>query len=116
MEEIVTYLKKFQLAILIVIASIVVCVLLIKQAIPEVQKIQNIQADYISKSSQLADTERQLADLNNVVEKERAENCIKCGLCSKSCPQGLKIPELLSDILNEYEKAKASGGHKEMKS
>ncbi len=39
-------------------------------------------------------------------EEERAEECTKCGLCSKNCPQGLQIPELLEKIAQEYKKAK----------
>ena len=40
-------------------------------------------------------------------EEERAEECIKCGLCTKNCPQGLQIPELLEKAIHEYEKIKA---------
>ncbi len=39
-------------------------------------------------------------------ENERVNNCIQCGLCSKKCPQGLKIPELLAQMKIEYEKIK----------
>ena len=37
-----------------------------------------------------------------------ANNCIKCGLCNKNCPQNLPIPDLLAQVQKEYEKAKAS--------
>lgn len=37
-------------------------------------------------------------------ESERPENCIQCGLCTKNCPQNIKIPELLAKIANEYKK------------
>lgn len=40
-------------------------------------------------------------------DEERAEACIKCGLCNKNCPQSLQIPELLVKIADEYKKAKA---------
>ena len=26
-------------------------------------------------------------------EKEKAKNCVECGLCEKACPQGLSIRE-----------------------
>lgn len=38
---------------------------------------------------------------------ERPENCIKCGLCKKNCPQNLQIPELLAKVHEEYLAAKA---------
>ncbi len=37
-------------------------------------------------------------------EKERANKCIKCGLCNKNCPQNINIPELLAEISSEYDK------------
>ena len=39
-------------------------------------------------------------------EEERAQACIKCGLCNKNCPQSLQIPELLAKVEEEYKKAK----------
>ncbi|MBR2068595.1 MAG: 4Fe-4S dicluster domain-containing protein [Candidatus Gastranaerophilales bacterium] len=42
----------------------------------------------------------------SLAEEERANACIKCGLCSKNCPQSLQIPELLEKIEKEYKKAK----------
>lgn len=39
-------------------------------------------------------------------ETERADKCIKCGLCKTKCPQHLDIPELLVKVHNSYLKAK----------
>ncbi|MCR5262021.1 MAG: aldo/keto reductase [Candidatus Gastranaerophilales bacterium] len=44
---------------------------------------------------------------DTLAEAEKPEQCIKCGLCSKNCPQNLKIPELLTEISEEYKKIKA---------
>ncbi len=43
-----------------------------------------------------------------LADSEKANNCIKCGLCNKNCPQNLPIPDLLAQVQSEYEKAKAS--------
>ena len=39
-------------------------------------------------------------------ESERGDKCIKCGLCNKNCPQNLQIPDLLSQIDDEYKSIK----------
>ena len=39
-------------------------------------------------------------------ENERPDKCIKCGLCSKNCPQNLDIPALLTKVSDEYKKIK----------
>jgi len=39
-------------------------------------------------------------------DSEKPEECIKCGLCSKNCPQNLQIPELLVKVSDEYKKIK----------
>ncbi|MBR1617385.1 aldo/keto reductase [bacterium] len=41
-------------------------------------------------------------------ENEKPDKCIKCGLCSKNCPQNLNIPKLLVQIADEYKKTKES--------
>ncbi len=42
-----------------------------------------------------------------LADEEKADNCIKCNLCNKNCPQNLSIPELLAKIEKEYEEIKA---------
>ena len=44
---------------------------------------------------------------DTLAEEEKAQNCIKCGLCNKNCPQSLDIPKLLEKISQEYEEIKA---------
>lgn len=48
------------------------------------------------------------ADLyyNNVYTKNhgKASDCIKCGRCEKTCPQGLKVRELLQEVSKEFER------------
>ncbi len=39
-----------------------------------------------------------------LADDEKADKCIKCGLCSKNCPQSLDIPTLLTKINDEYNK------------
>ena len=39
-----------------------------------------------------------------IVEEERAEACVKCGICKGSCPQGLDIPAILEQIAQEYKR------------
>ena len=42
---------------------------------------------------------------NNVYTKNggKASDCIKCGKCEKTCPQGLQIRQLLADVAAEFE-------------
>ncbi len=40
----------------------------------------------------------------SLADSEKADKCIKCGLCNKNCPQALDIPKLLSKVADEYNK------------
>ena len=41
---------------------------------------------------------------DTLTDSEKPEACIKCGLCSKNCPQNLPIPDLLAKIAEEHKK------------
>ena len=41
-------------------------------------------------------------------ESERADKCIKCGLCKTKCPQQLDIPVLLAKVDKEYKSLKGA--------
>ena len=43
-------------------------------------------------------------NLNSMPENKRPSACISCGACQAVCPQGIKIPEVLSDFVKRREK------------
>ena len=43
-------------------------------------------------------------NLNSMPEEKRPSACISCGACQAVCPQGIKIPEVLSDFVKRREK------------
>lgn len=79
MEQYITYIKKFQIAVIILVAAILGCIFLVMHTIPEFQKVSDIQTNYKQQTDTLADLERQLADLNDTLSKEKAddENVLK---------------------------------------
>ena len=42
----------------------------------------------------------------SIKEENRADKCIKCGICKPKCPQKLDIPNLLNDIAELYKELK----------
>lgn len=74
MNEYLTYLKKFYIAILIFVFAIIIAVFLVKQTIPEFGKIKNAQNDYKAKAEELVSTEQRLSELSSNLEKEKAED------------------------------------------
>jgi len=50
--------------------------------------------------------ERFIIAYEAIKEENRADKCIKCGICKPKCPQQLDIPTLLKDIANLYKELK----------
>ena len=38
---------------------------------------------------------------NNIPQNQRADSCIKCRMCEKKCPQGIKIADLMDEVHKE---------------
>ena len=74
MEKYDVYLKKFKVAVGILVATIVLAGVIVSKIIPEIQKITNIQKDYKSQSSALADSERKLENLKNAEKARKVQD------------------------------------------
>lgn len=97
MEKYSVYLKKFQIAIAIAAAALVGFIFLIAKTVPQIQTITNIQNDYKTQSSTLADTERKLEELKAAVARKEAEN----KAFFKPIEQGLDTEAVISDEFGE---------------
>ena len=73
MDKYTIYIKKFQIALGIFALSLIVFIFLVSKVIPEVQKISQIQNDYKTQSSALADSERKLQDLKDAARRKETE-------------------------------------------
>lgn len=99
MEKYSVYLKKFQIAIAIAAAALVGFIFLIAKTVPQIQTITNIQNDYKTQSSTLADTERKLEELKAAAARKEAENVMKAFF--KPIEQGLDTEAVISDEFGE---------------
>ncbi|MBO6088099.1 hypothetical protein J6P92_07140 [bacterium] len=68
MEEYISYLKKFQIAVLIVVLAFAGVVFLVMRTIPEIQNIMDNQANYTTQLDALAESERRMADVSANLE------------------------------------------------
>ena len=41
-----------------------------------------------------------------LADSEKPDSCIRCGMCTKNCPQSLQIPDLLEKVAAEYQEVK----------
>lgn len=101
MEEYLTYLKKFQIAVAIIILSLVVVGFLISKTIPKFQDIKAVQDNYTSKMKSLSDTERRLADLKDTIAKEKAEEEQAVKGFYKPMNKGVDTDTAISEEFNE---------------
>ena len=101
MDKYTIYMKKFQKALGIFALSLIVFIFLVSKVIPEVQKISQIQNDYKTQSSALADSERKLQDLKDAARRKEAENENIQKIFFKPISEGLDTEAAISDEFGE---------------
>ncbi len=65
------YIKKFKIAIAIVVAAFVLFILIIAKTIPSIQSYYSLKKEYTQSESKLADAERQLENLKEAKMQEQ---------------------------------------------
>ncbi len=68
------YAKIFKVAIGILAGAILLFILMIAKTVPEIQKISDLQNDYKTATSSLADAERKLENLKNKAAEKKVED------------------------------------------
>lgn len=101
MEKYSVYIKKFQIAIAILVFAIIAAIAMIVKTVPEVQKIIQIQEDYKAKTASLADAERKLADLKAEALRKEAEDENVAKIFFKPITEGLDTEAAISDEFAE---------------
>ena len=101
MEKYSIYLKKFKIALGILAAALFLFIFLVTKVVPEVQKISQIQNDYASKTSALADSERKLQDLKDAARRKAEENENIAKVFFKPINEGLDTEAAISDEFGE---------------
>lgn len=101
MDKYTIYLKKFQIAVGIFVLSLIVFIFLVMKVVPEAQRISQIQNDYKTQSSALADSERKLQDLKDAARRKEAENENIQKIFFKPISEGLDTEAAISDEFGE---------------
>ena len=101
MDKYTIYIKKFQIALGIFALSLIVFIFLVSKVIPEVQKISQIQNDYKTQSSALANSERKLQDLKDAARRKETENENIQKIFFKPISEGLDTEAAISDEFGE---------------
>ena len=101
MENYNLYMKKFQIAVVILFAAVVLIAYLIYQTVPHVQKIIEIQEQQKTQSGVLADAERKLANLRADAERRKIENENLPKQFFKPVTLGLDTEAAISDEFGE---------------
>lgn len=94
-------IKKFQIAIGILAASLVIFILLIVKTVPVIQNIFSVQEQYKTQSSTLADLERQIDMLNKQLAKKQEEEAQIPKQFFKPIETGLDTEAVISDEFGE---------------
>lgn len=101
MEKYSIYLKKFQIAIMIIGLALALVIFVIVKTVPEVQKIMQLQTDYKTQSASLADSERKLQDLKDAEARKDAESQNLSKMFFKPINEGLDTEAAIADEFAE---------------
>ena len=101
MEKYSVYLKKFQIAIMIIGLALALVIFVIVKTVPEVQKIMQLQTDYKTQSASLADSERKLQDLKDAKARKDAESQNLSKMFFKPINEGLDTEAAIADEFAE---------------
>lgn len=101
MEKYSVYLKKFQIAIMIIGFALALFIFAIVKTVPEVQKIMQLQTDYKAQSASLADSERKLQDLKDAEARKNADSKNILKMFFKPISEGLDTEAAISDEFGE---------------
>lgn len=101
MDKYSIYLKKFQIAIGILVIALIAVIAMIVKTVPEVQRIMQIQEEHKTQSASLADAERKLADLKADALRKEAEQEDVSKFFFKPITEGLDSEAAISDEFGE---------------
>ncbi len=101
MEKYSIYIKKFQIAIGILVIALIAVIAMITKTVPEVQRIMQIQEEHKTQSASLADAERKLADLKAEALRKEAEQEDVAKIFFKPITEGLDSEAAISDEFGE---------------
>ncbi len=101
MDKYSIYLKKFQIAIGILVIALIAVIAMIVKTVPEVQRIMQIQEEHKTQSASLADAERKLADLKADALRKEAEQEDVPKFFFKPITEGLDSEAAISDEFGE---------------
>lgn len=101
MEKYSVYLKKFQIAIMIIGVALALFIFAVVKIVPEVQKIMQLQTDYKTQSASLADSERKLQDLKDAEARKNEDDKNVLKMFFKPISEGLDTEAAISDEFGE---------------
>lgn len=101
MDKSNVYLKKFQMAILILVGTLLLTIFVIYKTVPQVQQIFNLQDQYKAQSAALVDAERQLEALKAEAARREAEDEKALKIFFRPINEGLDSEAAISDEFGE---------------
>lgn len=101
MEDLSIYIKKFKVAVGILVAGIILVIFLITKIVPAIQQLSQLKTDVQNQTVALQDAERKLENLKNEIKKEEAEESAAPKAIFRPITQGLDTEAAISDEFGE---------------